>query len=166
MPSAFRSVSAPAALTEAPVTVPVPALITYAYPPSEVRISQQAARPCVLSDPVTTVSAPDDRRLYDEAALPAASETIGWLRGVMSKPNGAAPFEAVTTGSPRRPFGSTGKVSIRALARSVTTSQFPSGVKRTAAAPAAPAASARVELGMRTSSPDGTARSPLSVLSP
>ena len=85
--------------------------------------------------------------------LAPASETTMSPRGAMPKPNGTAPLDAVTTGAPGRPRRSSGSVSSRLETRSVTTSERPSGVTETCAAPAAPAARSRVPPGIGFSEP-------------
>ena len=88
---------------------------------------------------------------------PASDTTIVPCR-VMPKPNGTAPLDVVTTGAPGRPYWSSGSVSSRLASRSLTTSERPSGVTDTCAAPCAPGASSRVPPGIGISEPSNQRR--------
>ena len=79
-------------------------------------------------------------------------------RDVIPKPNGAAPLDGVTTGAPGRPKRSSGSVSRRLARRSLTTSEWPSGVTETCAAPWAPGARSRAPPGVGTSRPSNQRR--------
>ena len=85
--------------------------------------------------------------------LAPASDTTIVPRPVIPKPNGTAPLDAVTTGAPGRPRRSSGSVSSRLATRSETTSERPSGVTETCAAPSAPALRSRVPPGIGCSEP-------------
>jgi hypothetical protein len=83
---------------------------------------------------------------YDETVLAPASETTIVPCRLMPNLNGTLLLETVKTGVPGRPYRSSGSVSSRFATRSLITSEWPSGMTETCAAPAAPGASSRVPI--------------------
>ena len=124
---------------------------------------QQADVSVVGTEALTSVKAPR-RRSYDDTALasgmpPIASDTMRWSRSSSSKPNGVAPEEATTSGSPGSPRRSTGKTSNRCVARSLTTRRSPAELKATCAGCVPGALSGRTD-------PASGSRSPLRTVNP
>ena len=74
-----------------------------------------------------------DRDRAGAGAPPNASETKSWRFPLNAKPNGVLPAETFTVAVPSVPSLFTGNTSIRSVARSVTTSRFPSGLNATCA---------------------------------
>ena len=114
------------------LTVLVAALAEKAKRPSGVTAIQQAAPWPLASDGVTTIGVAErSLKRYDEAALPAASETIRMSRLLKAKPKGTAPDDGETVLSASVPSRRTRKLVKRCVPRSVTTSTSPSSLKPT-----------------------------------